>query len=244
MVSLPVYDRTGAEVGRVDVDPAQFAPRISKQLLHDAVVMYEANRRQGSAKTKSRSEVSGTTKKMYRQKGTGNARAGSRRSGVRRGGGHIFAIRPRDYHYRLPKKAVRLATRMAVASRIADDEVTLIDELRFAAPKTRDMAAILKALGIEGETLLVAVEEHDANVYKSVRNLPGVTILPVSDLNAFDVLRPRRMLMTQSALAAFRDRVAGGSNGQTSPAPVSEPAATADVPAGEPADAESSEGTE
>ncbi len=244
MVSLPVYDRTGTEVGQVDVDPAQLAPRISKQLLHDAVVMYEANRRQGSAKTKSRSEVVGTTKKMYRQKGTGNARAGSRRSGVRRGGGHIFAIRPRDYHYRLPKKAVRLATRMAVASRIADDEVTLIDELRFAEPKTRDMAAILKALGIEGQTLLVAVEEHDANVYKSVRNLPGVTILPVSDLNAFDVLRPRRMLMTQSALVAFRDRVAAGSNGQTPPVAENEPAATADVPAGEPAGAESSEGTE
>ncbi len=244
MVSLPVYDRTGAEVGRVDVDPAQLAPRISKQLMHDAVVMYEANRRQGSAKTKSRAEVAGTTKKMYRQKGTGNARAGSRRSGVRRGGGHIFAIRPRDYHYRLPKKAVRLATRMAVASRIADDEVTLIDELRFAEPKTRDMAAILKALGIEGQTLLVAIEEHDTNVYKSVRNLPGVTILPVADLNAFDVLRPRRMLMTQSALAAFRDRVSAGSNGQTPPESENEPAAAAEDSAGEPAGAETNEGTE
>ncbi len=208
MVSLPVYDRSGAEVGKVEIDPIQLAPRISKQLMHDAVVMYEANRRQGSAKTKSRAEVSGSTKKMYRQKGTGNARAGSRRSGVRRGGGHIFAIRPRDYHYRLPKKAVRLATRMAVASRIIDDEVTLIDELRFNEPKTRDMAAILKALGIEGQTLLVAIEGHDANVYMSVRNLPGVTILPVADLNALDVLRPRRMLMTRSALEAFRDRVA------------------------------------
>ncbi|MDZ7619300.1 MAG: 50S ribosomal protein L4 [Patescibacteria group bacterium] len=210
MVSLPVYDRTGAEVGKVEIDPIQLAPRISKQLMHDAVVMYEANRRQGSAKTKSRAEVAGSTKKMYRQKGTGNARAGSRRSGVRRGGGHVFAIRPRDYHYRLPKKAVRLATRMAVASRIIDDEVTLIDELRFNEPKTRDMASILKALGIEGQTLLVAIEEHDVNVYMSVRNLPGVTILPVSDLNALDVLRPRRMLMTRSALEAFRDRVAAG----------------------------------
>ena len=208
MVSLPVYDRSGAEVGKVEIDPIQLAPRISKQLMHDAVVMYEANRRQGSAKTKSRAEVSGSTRKMYRQKGTGNARAGSRRSGVRRGGGHVFAIRPRDYHYRLPKKAVRLATRMAVASRIIDDEVTLIDELRFNEPKTRDMASILKALGIEGQTLLVAIEGHDANVYMSVRNLPGVTILPVADLNALDVLRPRRMLMTRSALEAFRDRVA------------------------------------
>ncbi len=227
MVSLPVYDRTGAEVGRVDIDPAQLAPRISKQLMHDAVVMYQANRRQGSAKTKSRSEVAGTTKKMYRQKGTGNARAGSRRSGVRRGGGHIFAIRPRDYHYRLPKKAVRLATRMAVASRIIDDEVTLIDELQLAEPKTREMAAILKALGIDGQTLLVAIEEYNANVYMSARNLPGVTIMPVSELNTLDVLRPRRMLMTQSALMAFRDRVAALGNGKDGPAPESEPAASA-----------------
>ncbi len=244
MVSLPVYDRTGAEVGQVEVDPAQIAPRINKQLMHDVVVMYQANQRQGSAKTKSRSEVAGTTKKMYRQKGTGNARAGSRRSGIRRGGGHIFAIRPRDYHYHLPKKAVRLATRMAVASRIADDEVTLIDELQFAEPKTRDMAAVLKALGIDGQTLLVAVEQYDVNVYKSVRNLPGVMILPVSDLNALDVLRPRRMLMTKSALVAFRDKAAAQGSGQPSPESESEPAATAGVPEPELVAGETSEGTE
>lgn len=244
MVSLPVYDRTGAEVGQVEIDPAQLAPRISKQLMHDAVVMYEANRRQGSAKTKSRSEVSGTTRKMYRQKGTGNARAGSRRSGIRRGGGHIFAIRPRDYHYRLPKKAVRLATRMAVASRIVDDEITLIDELRFTEPKTREMAAILKALGVDGQTLLVAIEEHDTNVHRSVRNLPGVTILPVSELNALDVLRPRRMLMTRSALLAFRDRAAAPGNVEDSAAPENQPEALAGAPApGFPADAPD-EGTE
>ncbi len=123
MVSLPVYDRTGAEVGKYEIDPAEFAPRISKQLLHDVVVMYQANQRQGTAKTKGRSEVAGTTKKMYRQKGTGNARAGSRRSGIRRGGGDIHPRLPRDWSYRLPKKAVRLATRMALAARIADDEV-------------------------------------------------------------------------------------------------------------------------
>ena len=93
MATLPIYDRSGAEVGKYEIDPAQLAPRISKQLLHDAVVMYQTNLRQGSAKTKTRSEVAGTTKKMYRQKGTGNARAGSRRSGIRRGGGHIHAKR-------------------------------------------------------------------------------------------------------------------------------------------------------
>ncbi len=203
MASLPVYDRTGAEVDTYQIDPAQIAPRINKQLMHDAVVMYQSNLRQGSAKTKSRAEVAGTTQKMYRQKGTGRARAGSRRSGIRVGGGRIFAKRPRDWSYRLPRKAVRLATRMAVASRIADNEITLIDQLSFQAPKTAEMASILKALELGGQTLLVAVDGYDVNVYKSIRNLAGVSVMPVAELNALSVLRPRRLLMTRAALDAF-----------------------------------------
>jgi len=209
MASLPVYDRTGAEVDTYQIDPATLAPRINKQLLHDAVVMYQANRRQGSAKTKSRGEICGTSQKMYRQKGTGRARAGSRRSGVRRGGGHIFAKRPKDWSYRLPKKALRLATRMAVASKIADDQVTLINELQFAEPKTAEMAAILKALRIDGQSLLVAVDAYDVNVYKSVRNLADVSVTPVAELNALSVLCPRRLLMTRKALDAFRRNATG-----------------------------------
>jgi large subunit ribosomal protein L4 len=204
MVSLPVYNRSGAEVGKYDIDPSELAPRISKQLLHDAVVMYQTNLRLGTAKTKTRAEVAGTTKKMYRQKGTGNARAGSRRSGVRRGGGHIHALRPRDWSYRLPKKALRIATRMALASKIADDEVTLIDDLSFTQPKTRDMVAIVKALKLEGVSLLVTVPGNDINVHKSIRNLTGVSLLPVTELNALNVLHPRRLLMTTAALDAFR----------------------------------------
>jgi large subunit ribosomal protein L4 len=214
MVSLPIYDRSGAEVGTYQLDPAELAPRISKQLLHDAVVMYQTNRRQGTAQTKGRSDVAGTTKKMYRQKGTGNARAGSRRSPIRRGGGRAFAKRPRDWSYRLPKKALRLATRMALASRLADQEVTLIDNLAFSEPKTREMAAILKALKIDGISLLVAVAGLDVNVYKSARNLAEVSVLPVGDLNALEVLRPRRLLMTTSALDALRQRPA---TAQTAP---------------------------
>ncbi len=206
MATLPIYDRSGAEVGSYEIDPTQLAPRISKQLMHDAVVMYQTNLRQGSAKTKTRSEVSGSSKKMYRQKGTGNARAGSRRSGVRRGGGHIHARQPRDWSYRLPKKALRVATRMAVASRIADDEITLIDSLSFEQPKTRDMAAVLRALKLEGTSLLVAVPGYDINVYKSIRNLAGVSVVPVAELNALNVLTPRRLLMTASALDAFREK--------------------------------------
>ena len=108
MADLAVFDRTGNKVGTYSISPAEIAPRINRQLLHDAVVMYQANARQGSHKTKTRGEVAGSTKKMYRQKGTGHARAGSRRSGIRRGGGHIFARRPRDYSYRMPRKAAQV----------------------------------------------------------------------------------------------------------------------------------------
>ena len=204
MASLPIYDRSGKEVGSYEIESSDLAPRISKQLLHDAVVMYQANLRLGSAKTKSRAEVSGSTQKLYRQKGTGNARAGSRRSGVRRGGGHIHAMQPRDFSYRLPRKALRLATRMAIASKIRDEEMIVIDELSFSEPKTSEMAKILVDLGLAGTSTLVATEVTDVNVYKSARNIGGVTVSAVAELNALSVLKPNRMLVTRAALDALR----------------------------------------
>jgi len=206
MASLTVYDQSGNAVGTYDVEPTDLAPRINKQLLHEVVVMYQANRRQGSAKTKSRGEVSGSTKKMYRQKGTGNARAGSRRSGVRRGGGHIFALRSRDFSRKMPRKALQLAMRMAVASKIRDNEIVLVDDIAFDAPKTKQMAAVLRTLGCDGQSLLVATTAYSLNVYKSARNLPDVTVTPASDLNALSVLRARRLLMTRPAIDAIRQR--------------------------------------
>ncbi|MBM97507.1 MAG: 50S ribosomal protein L4 [Planctomycetaceae bacterium] len=208
MASLTVFDRQGKEVGKYEIEPTELAPKINKQLLHDAVVMYQANLRLGTSATKSRAEVAGSTKKMYRQKGTGNARAGSRRSGVRRGGGHIFAKRPRDYSYRLPRKAIQLATRMAIASKIRDDEMVVVDDLSFDAPATKDMAAVLKALGLQGVSTLIATADHDVNVYKSARNIDRVEISPVSDLNALNVLKPHRMLVTRQALDAIKSRAA------------------------------------
>ncbi len=205
MASLTVYDKTGGEVGQLEVEPGDFAPRINRQLLHDAVVMYQANQRQGSVRTKSRSEVAGSTKKMYRQKGTGNARAGSKRSGLRRGGGHIMARRPRDYSYRLPRKAVQLATRMAIASKIRDNEVVVIDDLAFGKPATKEMASILKALGLN-TTTLVAVVNYDPHIYLSGRNIQGVSVSPVSDLNALSVLSSRKMLVTKAAIEALESK--------------------------------------
>ena len=202
MATIPVLDRNGKKVGKYDIDPVDLAPRINKQLLHDAVVMYQANLRQGTVKTKNRGEVSGASQKMYRQKGTGHARAGSRRSGVRVGGGHIHAKRNRDYSYRMPRKALQLATRMALASKIRDGQLVLVDELKFEEPKTKEMASILKAVGCD-DTVLVAIAAHDGVVHKSTRNIANADVLPVSDLNAFLLLKPQRVLMTKDALDAF-----------------------------------------
>jgi large subunit ribosomal protein L4 len=203
-VNLAVYDMSGNKVGSYEIDPAEIAPRVSKQLLHDAVVMYQANQRQGTQKTKTRGEVAGSTRKLYKQKGTGNARAGARRSGTRRGGGHIFAKRPRDFGWRMPRKALQQATRMALASRLADDEVKLIDSLAVAAPKTSAVAGMLKKLGLGEQTVLVAPEKHDATFWKSARNIDGVSVAPVAELNAWEILRSRSVLMTKAAIDAFR----------------------------------------
>ena len=208
MASLTVYDSSGAEVSKYEIDLEQLAPRINRQLLHDVVVMYQANRRRGSAATRSRGAVAGSSQKMYRQKGTGNARAGAIRSGVRRGGGHIFAKQPRDFSYRLPRKAIKSATRMAVVSKIQDDQVTVIDELAFEEPRTKAMAGILQALGIDGRTTLVATEDHNVTVYKSARNIAGVTVSPVNELNALNVLTPRHLLITRAALDRFQEKAA------------------------------------
>jgi large subunit ribosomal protein L4 len=204
MPKLNVHDAKGKKVGTYNIEPTDFAPRISKQLLHDAVVMYQANLRQGSHKTKNRHEVSGSTKKMYRQKGTGNARAGHRKSGIRRGGGHMKQIFPRDYSYSLPRKALQMATRMALAAKVQDEQIVLIDKLEFDAPKTRDMAAIIKTLGCDGSSVLVTTAGYDVNVYKSGRNIEGVTIAPAKDLNAFTVLSAKRLLMTTAAVDALK----------------------------------------
>jgi large subunit ribosomal protein L4 len=204
-VNLAVYDMAGKQVGSYEIDPAELAPAVNKQLLHDAVIMYQANARQGTQKTKTRGEVAGSTKKLYRQKGTGNARAGGRRSGTRVGGGHIFAKRPRDFGWRMPRKALQAATRMALAARLADDEVKVVDAITVAGPKTAPVARMLAALGVGEQTVLVAPEKHDADFWKSARNIEGVSVSPVGELNAWTILRPRSIVITKAALDAFRE---------------------------------------
>ncbi len=241
-MNLAVYDISGKKVGSYEIDPAELAPAVNKQLLHDAVVMYQANQRQGTFRTKNRGEVAGSTKKLYRQKGTGNARAGARRSGTRRGGGHIFAKRPRDFGWRMPKKALRAATRMALASRLADDEVKLVSGLELASPKTAVVAKLLKSLGIAEKTVLVAPAKHDDMLWKSARNIDGVSVSPVGDLNAWSLLQPRAVLMTTAAIDAFRASVAKVADAKPAGAGKKPVARRAAAKAGKPAASKRAEG--
>jgi len=208
MMSLNVYNRQGESVGTVEVDPADFGGKINKQLLHDVVIMYLANQRAGTHSTLRRGEVAGSTKKLFRQKGTGNARVGNKRTNKRRGGGTSKGPKPRDYEYHLPKKAVRAATRMAILSKFQDQEAVIIDELKLPAIKTKEMVGILKALKIADKTCLIGLKEADATVYKSARNIHGVEVTPASQLNAYTVLRSKRLLLTRAALDELRQKKA------------------------------------
>src|SRR5438270_6486180 len=168
MVTLNVYNRQGESVGTVEVDPAEFGGNINRQLLHDVVIMYLANQRAGTHSTKRRGEVAGSTKKLFRQKGTGNARVGTRRTNKRKGGGTAKGPKPRDYYYRMPKKAIRLATRMAVLSKFQDNETVIVDELKFPEIRTKQMVEVLEALNLDGTSCLVGIGAGEVDADKTV----------------------------------------------------------------------------
>ena len=206
MLNLNVYNRQGESVGTVEIDPDEFGGSVNRQLLHDVVVMHLANQRAGTHSTLRRGEVAGSTKKLFRQKGTGNARAGTRRTNKRRGGGTAKGPKPRDYEYHLPKKAVRAATRMAILSKFQDQEAIVVDDLDLQEAKTKQMAAVFKALKIKGLTCLVGTAGRDEKVFRSARNLPGVEVAPTAQFNAYAVLRPKRLLLTKAALEELRNK--------------------------------------
>jgi large subunit ribosomal protein L4 len=205
MLSLKIVNRQGESVGTVEIDPAEFGGTINKQLLHDVVLMYLANQRAGTHSTLRRGEVAGSTKKLFRQKGTGNARVGTRRTNKRKGGGTAKGPKPRDYEYHMPRKAVRAATRMAILSKFQDQEAVILDELKLPAPKTKEMAAVVKALNLKDTTCLVGIAGQDPLLYRAARNLPGVKLMPADQFNAYTVLRQKRLVLTSDALKLLRE---------------------------------------
>ncbi len=205
MINVAVYNREGKEVETIEVNEEAFGGQIRPALLKQAIVMYQANKRIGTAATKSRGMVDGSTRKIYRQKGTGNARMGTVRTCVRRGGGVAFAKTARDFSKRMPKKQRRIARDSAVLSKLQSGQVVVVDELAFEAPKTREFARVLNNLNIH-RSCLVTIGQRDENLYKSARNVPKIDVMIVADLNAGDICNKQKMLFTKEAFLTLLNR--------------------------------------
>lgn len=206
MIELAVYNQTGKQVGTLPIDETLLGGEVRPALLKQAYVRLHANQRQGSARTKNRSRIEGSTKKIYRQKGTGNARMGAKRTNLRKGGGVAFAKLKEREEYRLdmPRKMRRLANRNALLAKLVDGEVKCIDQLAFAEPKTRAFKSVLDAVGVD-RTCLVALDPANVNALKSARNLEGVSTVRIQQLNAFDLLNHRYLVVDKASLQAFLD---------------------------------------
>jgi len=205
MIDVKVYNREGKEVESLQVDEALFGSEVRYALLKQAIVMYHANKRVGTAATKSRGMVAGSTRKLYKQKGTGHARAGTVRTPVRVGGGVAFAKSVRDFGKDMPKKQRRLACDSAILAKLLSGRVMIVDELNFDAPKTKEFARVLGNLKID-RSCLVTVGQQDTMIYKSARNLPKVDVMVVSDLNAGDICNRQKMLFTKDAFNALLEK--------------------------------------
>jgi large subunit ribosomal protein L4 len=231
MLTIPVYNPAGERIGEETIDPADFGGEINKQLLHDVVLMHLAARRVGTVNTRGRADVAGSGKKIFRQKGTGNARAGAKRTNKRKGGGVAFARRNRDYRYSMPKKAVRTAVRMALLSKFQDGQALVLDGLALSQPKTKEVARALRAIRrpdlsegesvesvgetkskalkrtLERRSVLLGLPAHDPVVHRSARNIEGVKVAPVAEFNTYDILKQRYLVLTREALARLKEQV-------------------------------------
>ena len=211
MIDVVVHNREGAEIDSLQVDENLFGTSVRHSLLKQAIVMYHANKRVGTAATKSRGMVDGSTRKLFRQKGTGNARVGNSRTGKRVGGGVTFAKVRRDFGKRMPKKQRRLARDSAILAKLLSGGVVVVDELSFDAPKTKDFSQVLGNLKID-RSCLVAITESNENLYKSARNIPKVDVTTVADLNAGDICNRQKMLFTKDAFLSLISRDANSSS--------------------------------
>ena len=206
MIELPVYNKEGKQVDAINIDETLLGTEVKPTLLKQAYVMFHSNRRQGSARTKSRGMVIGSTRKIYRQKGTGNARMGQVRTNIRKGGGVTFAKTRTHEHFRkdMPKKMRQLANRNALLAKLVDGEVKCIIDLDFKTPKTKEFKAILDAVGVN-RSCLVAVDSENRNAAVSARNLDNVDTIRVDQLNVFELLNHRFLVVDKASIEAFLD---------------------------------------
>ena len=206
MIELPIYNREGKQVESIKIDEALLGSEVRPALLKQAYVMSHSNRRQGSARTKSRGMIEGSTRKIYKQKGTGNARMGTVRTNIRKGGGVTFAKTRTHENFRkaMPKKMRQLANRNALLAKLVDGEVKCIVDLEFESPKTKEFKAILDALGVN-RSCLVAVDGENRNAAVSARNLENVDTIRVDQLNVFELLNHRFLVVDKASIEAFLD---------------------------------------
>ena len=205
MATAKLYNGAGEATGTVDLPASLFAQPVHRQALYEAVRNYLANQRQGTHDTQTRAEVRYSGAKLYRQKGTGRARAGSAGSPTRVGGGVAFGPHPRDYSYTLPRKIKRIAIRSALSDRAGAERINVIQDLEMEQPKTATMAALLKNMDLPGRHTLLVLPAGGNSVYKSARNLKGVRVLRSHELNAYTVLWADNLVFTEKALSGAEE---------------------------------------
>ncbi|WP_028609653.1 50S ribosomal protein L4 [Paenibacillus harenae] len=207
MPKVTVFNVSGAQVGELELAESVFGIQPNSHVLHSAVVLQQAAERQGTHKTKGRSEVRGGGRKPWKQKGTGRARQGSIRSPQWVGGGTVFGPTPRSYGFKLPKKVRRLAIKSALSSKVIASEIIVLDQLAFAAPKTKEFAAILNNLKVDRKALVVTANYED-NVALSARNIPGVKFVAADGINVLDVLVHDKLIITKEAVEKVQEVLA------------------------------------
>lgn len=205
MPDVEIKDKSNNIIGKITLRDDVFGVHAKEGVIHGAIVNFLANQRQGTHATKTKGLVSGGGKKPWKQKHTGRARAGSIRSPLWRGGGIVFGPRPRDYSYSIPKKAKRLALLAAFQDKLSSGGVVIIDNFAIEKPRTKEMLSILKALGLNGKSVLIILPEKDDTITLSARNIPGVGIVRASDLNTYDIVAFNTLLMTKEAIARLEE---------------------------------------
>ncbi len=209
MFTLPINNLDGKEVGKVDLDEKVFDGKVNKALLHQATLMYMANKRQGTVNTKTRAYVSGGNSKPWRQKGTGRARAGSSRSPLWKKGGIVFGPHPRDYSYQLPQRMKKKALICSLNSRLNDNLVKILEELTVDSGKTKDFLNIIRSLSLENKTLFVC-DSPKESVVRSSRNIKNVNLKRPETINALDILLHKNIVITKKALGELTARLQKG----------------------------------